>query len=110
MVNWEFFDDQTPESLRELLDGCLAGTPPAPTRGPSTLCTFKQASRVLAGFPDGRAFEGVQAGPATLAGLELAKQRGDDAPPMHGAATSSDSTPVAGAAGSTVTSTQRKDS
>jgi NADH-quinone oxidoreductase subunit E len=82
MVNWEFFDDQTPESLRELLDGCLAGTPPAPTRGPSSLCTFKQASRVLAGFPDGRANEGVQAGPATLAGLELAKQRGDDAPPM----------------------------
>ena len=80
MVNWEFFDDQTPESLRELLDGCLAGTPPAPTRGPSTLCTFKQASRVLAGFPDGRASEGVQAGPATLAGLELAKQRGDEAP------------------------------
>ena len=68
MVNWEFFDDQTPESLRELLDGCLTGTPPAPTRGPSTLCTFKQASRVLAGFPDGRASEGVQAGPATLAG------------------------------------------
>ena len=82
MVNWEFFDDQTPESLRELLDGCLSGTPPAPTRGPSTLCTFKQASRVLAGFPDGRAVEGVQAGPATLAGLELAKQRGDLAPEM----------------------------
>jgi NADH-quinone oxidoreductase subunit E len=82
MVNWEFFDDQTPASLRELLDGCLAGTPPPPTRGPSTLCTFKQASRVLAGFPDGRANEGVQAGPATLAGLTLATQRGDDAPPM----------------------------
>jgi NADH-quinone oxidoreductase subunit E len=36
--------------------------------------------RVLAGFPDGRASEGVQAGPATLVGLELAKQRGDTAP------------------------------
>ena len=90
MVNWEFFDDQTPESLRELLDGCLTGTPPAPTRGPSTLCTFKQASRVLAGFPDGRASEGVQAGPATLAGLELAKQRGDEAPPMTTTTTSKD--------------------
>ncbi len=89
MVNWEFFDDQTPESLRGLLDGCLTGTPPAPTRGPSTLCTFKQASRVLAGFPDGRASEGVQAGPATLAGLELAKQRGDRAPEMSSTQTTS---------------------
>ena len=81
MVNWEFYDDQTPASVRELLDGCLAGTPPPPTRGPASLCTFKQVSRVLAGFPDGRASEGVQAGPATLAGLELAKARGDSAPP-----------------------------
>jgi NADH-quinone oxidoreductase subunit E len=85
MVNWEFYDDQTPTSARELVDACRAGTPPPPTRGPSTLCTFKQVSRVLAGFPDGRANEGVQAGPATLAGLELAKQRGDDAPPMSSA-------------------------
>jgi NADH-quinone oxidoreductase subunit E len=82
MVNWEFYDDQTPTSARELVDACRAGTPPPPTRGPSTLCTFKQVSRVLAGFPDGRASEGVQAGPATLAGLELAKQRGENAPPM----------------------------
>ena len=82
MVNWEFYDNQTPATARDLVDGCRAGTPPPPTRGPTTLCTFKQASRVLAGFPDGRAGEGVQAGPATLAGLELAKQRGDDAPAM----------------------------
>ena len=80
MVNWEFYDNQTPSSVRDLIDGCRAGSPPPPTRGPSSLCTFKQASRVLAGFPDGRATEGVQAGPATLAGLELAKQRGDKAP------------------------------
>jgi NADH-quinone oxidoreductase subunit E len=81
MVNWEFYDDQTPQSARDLVDACRAGTPPPPTRGASTLCTFKQASRVLAGFSDGRANEGVQAGSATLAGLELAKERGDDAPP-----------------------------
>jgi NADH-quinone oxidoreductase subunit E len=80
MVNWEFYDNQTPASTRELVDACRAGTPPPPTRGPSSLCTFKQASRVLAGFPDGRASEGVQAGPPTLLGLELAKKRGDDAP------------------------------
>jgi NADH-quinone oxidoreductase subunit E len=82
MVNWEFYDDQTPSSARELVDACRQGTPPPPTRGPSRLCTFKEVSRVLAGFPDGLANEGVQAGPATLVGLELAKQRGDDAPPM----------------------------
>jgi NADH-quinone oxidoreductase subunit E len=80
MVNWEFYDNQTPMSSRELVDACRAGSPPPPTRGPSSLCTFKQASRVLAGFNDGRANEGVQAGPPTLAGLELAKSRGDEAP------------------------------
>ena len=59
---------------------CRAGNPPAPTRGPSQLRTFKDVSRVLAGFNDGLGAEGVAAGPATLAGLELAKQRGDKAP------------------------------
>ncbi len=81
MVNWEFYDNQTPASARELVDGLRAGTPPAPTRGASSLCTFKQMSRVLAGFPDGRAGEGVQAGPATLVGLQLAQQRNETAPP-----------------------------
>jgi NADH-quinone oxidoreductase subunit E len=80
MVNWEFYDEQTPASLRELLDGCRAGNPPAPTRGPSRLTTFKEVARVLAGFNDGLGAEGVAAGPATLIGLEIAKQRGDTAP------------------------------
>ena len=80
MVNWEFYDNSTPSSARDLVDACRAGSPPPPTRGPNTLCTFRQASRVLAGFNDGRAGEGVQAGPPTLAGLEIAKRRGDTAP------------------------------
>jgi len=80
MVNWEFYDNQTPATARELVDGCRSGNPPAPTRGASSLCTFKEMSRVLAGFPDGRAGEGVQAGPPTLVGLQLAQQRGDNAP------------------------------
>jgi NADH-quinone oxidoreductase subunit E len=84
MVNWEFYDDQTPSSARELVDACRDGAPPPPTRGPSRLCTFKEVSRVLAGFPDGLANEGVQAGPATLAGVELARERGDAAPPLPG--------------------------
>ncbi len=77
MVNWEFFDNQTPSSAVDLVDRLRAGCPPAPTRGAS-LCSFRQVSRVLAGFPDGRADEGVGAGSATLVGLRLAQERGDD--------------------------------
>ncbi len=80
MVNWEFYDNQTPQSARDLVDACRAGNPPAPTRGANSLATFKEVSRVLAGFNDGRGQEGVTAGPPTLVGLELAKQRGDTAP------------------------------
>jgi NADH-quinone oxidoreductase subunit E len=80
MVNWEFYDNQTPGSARDLVDGCRAGTPPAPTRGAGSLCTFKEMERVLAGFPDGRSAEGVQAGPPSLVGLKLAQSRGDTAP------------------------------
>ncbi len=74
MVNWEFFDNQTPESAVELVDGIRSGDLPTPTRGAS-LCTFTQVSRVLAGFPDGRAGEGPSAGPATLAGLEIYREQ-----------------------------------
>ena len=80
MVNWEFYDNQDPHSLRSLLDACIAGSPPPPTRGPSRLVSFKEMSRVLAGFSDGLGKEGVAAGPASLVGLEIAKQRGDTAP------------------------------
>ena len=35
---------------------------------------------MLAGFPDGRADEGPSAGPASLRGLQIAKERGWTAP------------------------------
>jgi NADH-quinone oxidoreductase subunit E len=73
MVNWEFFDNQTPESARAVVDDLRAGREVVPTRGPK-LCTFRETSRVLAGFYDGRADEGAAAGPATLAGLALARE------------------------------------
>jgi NADH-quinone oxidoreductase subunit E len=73
MANWEFFDNQTPASTRALVDDLRSGEPVAPTRGPSKVCSFKQVSRVLAGFNDGLADEGVGAGPASLAGLEVAR-------------------------------------
>ena len=73
MANWEFFDNQTPDSTRKLVDDLRSDVPVAPTRGPSKVCSFKEVSRVLAGFHDGLADEGVGAGPASLAGLRIAQ-------------------------------------
>jgi NADH-quinone oxidoreductase subunit E len=81
-VNWEFFDNMTPASARELVDRLRAGQPVKPTRGADTVCTWKEASRVIGGFSDGRGGEGVPAGPASLIGLDYARQRGESAPPM----------------------------
>ncbi|BBY07630.1 NADH-quinone oxidoreductase subunit NuoE [Mycobacterium noviomagense] len=81
MVNWEFFDNQTPESARELVDALRSGKPPTPTRG-APLCRFRQTERILAGFPDQRPDEGQGgAGDATLAGLRVAKENDMQAPP-----------------------------
>lgn len=76
MANWEFFDNQTIESAKALVDGARTGNPPAPTRGPDSLVTWKEASAVLAGISDGRANEGVQAGAPSLLGLNIAKSGG----------------------------------
>lgn len=73
MVNWEFYDNQTVQSVKELVDSARAGNPPAPTRGPNKLRTWKENSAVLAGISDGLAHEGVQAGEPTLLGLKKAK-------------------------------------
>jgi NADH-quinone oxidoreductase subunit E len=74
MVNWEFFDNQTPQSVKDLVDGARNGNPPAPTRGPKTLRTWKQNSAVLAGISDGLAGEGVSAGEPSKLGLKLSKE------------------------------------
>jgi NADH-quinone oxidoreductase subunit E len=79
MVNWEFFDNQTPASARELVDSLRAGEAVAPTRGAASVCTWREAERILAGFYDGRADEGIAAGPASLEGLNLANERGEKA-------------------------------
>ena len=73
MANWEFYDNQTVESAKALVDGARNGNPPAPTRGPNKLPTWKENSAVLAGLDDGKAFEGTQAGEPTLLGLKIAK-------------------------------------
>ncbi len=104
MVNWEFFDNQTPESATAVVDDLTAGKPVRPTRGAESVCSFKAMSRVLAGFPDGRADEGGVAGAPTLAGLKLAREHGWTAPaPLAeaaGEATASDATPATGDHGS----------
>jgi NADH-quinone oxidoreductase subunit E len=107
MVNWEFFDDQTPASARGVVDDLRLGKDVVPTRGASSVCTFKQMSRVLAGFTDGRADEGVGAGGATVRGTRLAREKGwtaDPAPeqpteaqPDAGTETPGDATPSTGA-------------
>ena len=74
MANWEFYDNQSIQSAKELVDGARAGNPPAPTRGPDKLPTWKENSAVLAGLNDGRAHEGVQAGAPSLLGLEISKR------------------------------------
>ncbi|WP_367312886.1 NADH-quinone oxidoreductase subunit NuoE [Demequina zhanjiangensis] len=76
MVNWEFFDNMTPETALQLVDDILDGKPVKPSRGPDAVPTFKEVSRVLAGFEDGRADQGPAAGEPTLAGLQSAKDQG----------------------------------
>ncbi len=79
MVNWEFMDNQTPASAVQVVDDLRAGRDVHSTRGPK-LCTWKQAERVLAGFPDDLADEGPAAGPASLVGLKIARANGWTAP------------------------------
>lgn len=79
MVNWEFMDAMTPEKANELIDNLAAGRQVRSTRG-AHLTSWKQAERVLAGFPDGLADEGPTAGPASLEGLHIARDRGWKAP------------------------------
>jgi NADH-quinone oxidoreductase subunit E len=91
MVNWEFFDNQTPESARDLVDGLRAGEDIAPTRGADRLVTWREAAMILAGYPDDQASTGQTAGQPTLAGLRIAKENGWAPESGSGTATASGS-------------------
>lgn len=78
MVNWEFFDNQTPESARRLADALRAGLEVTGTRSGAPLCTFRETARILAGFPDRRpeANDG-RPGEPTLAGLRATGEQAE---------------------------------
>lgn len=80
MVNWEFFDNMTPEKLDQLLDDLAADREVVSPRG-ATITSWREAERVLAGFPDGRADEGPSAGHASLLGRGIAAENQWTAPP-----------------------------
>jgi NADH-quinone oxidoreductase subunit E len=80
-VNYEFFDNQTVGSARNIVSQLQSGDRPAPTRG-APLCTFKQIERQIAGLYDDAAYalESNGSGVGTEAGVNLAIERGDTAP------------------------------
>jgi NADH-quinone oxidoreductase subunit E len=79
MVNWEFFDNQTPSSAIELANSLRVGRNVTPSRG-GPLCSFRQTARILAGLDGGGGDDGGEPGPATLAGLRIAHELGMTAP------------------------------
>lgn len=76
MVNWEFFDNMTPERALRVVDDILEGRDVVPTRGSAKVAPFKEISRVLAGFEDGRADEDQGIGEPTVVGLKVAREQG----------------------------------
>ena len=85
-VNYEFYDNQTPESALELVDALRRGDRPAPTRG-APLTDWRDAELQLAGFfgdPQQLrdAVDAPSVAPETLAGNRLAEEKGWQAPAM----------------------------
>ncbi len=78
-ANWEFMDNMTPESARQLVEDLRSGREVKSTRGP-VIRDFKATERTLAGIDD----DGLGEVPATddlmLAGLRYAKEHGMRAP------------------------------
>ena len=82
MVNWEFMDNMDPAKADRLLDDLAAGKDVTSTRG-AKITSWREAERVLAGFPDGRANEGPSAGEASLLGKSIADANGWAAPTVE---------------------------
>lgn len=82
-VNYEYFDNQTPQSAVELVDALTRGEKPRPTRG-APLTDLRTVELELAGvFTDlERTVEGMSVADETLRGARLATERGWTAPAM----------------------------
>ncbi|MFW3172954.1 NADH-quinone oxidoreductase subunit NuoE [Geodermatophilus sp. CPCC 206100] len=87
-VDYEFYDQQDVESARALVAALRRGEKPHPTRG-APLTDFRGISRQLAGFSQyedpyemAAAIDAEGHLEPTLAGLRLAVERGESAPPM----------------------------
>ena len=80
-VNYEYFDNQTVGSARNIVDQLKSGGRPMPTRG-APLCSFKQIERQIAGLFDAETLapDAVSGGVPTEVGVKLAIQRGESAP------------------------------
>ncbi|HEY7594897.1 MAG TPA: NADH-quinone oxidoreductase subunit NuoE [Actinophytocola sp.] len=86
-VNYEYYDNQTPESAVALVDALRRGERPAPTRG-APLTSLRDVELQLAGFfpVDEETYRSEVDGPSaaveTLRGARLANERGWTAPTM----------------------------
>jgi NADH-quinone oxidoreductase subunit E len=80
-VNYEYFDNQTVGSARNIVDQLKSGGRPTPTRG-APLCSFKQIERQIAGLFDEQALarDAPTSGVPTEVGVKLAIDRGESAP------------------------------
>ena len=77
MVNWSSSTTRPPSRPCNWSTTCVPARRVTSSRG-AVIGSWQEAERVLAGFPDGHADEGPAAGPASLAGLELAARAGLD--------------------------------
>jgi NADH-quinone oxidoreductase subunit E len=85
-VNYEFYDNQTPDSAVALVEALQNGERPAPTRG-APLTDWQTVELQLAGFfGDPQQFreevDAPSAAPETVAGNRLAEEKGWQAPAM----------------------------
>jgi NADH-quinone oxidoreductase subunit E len=105
-VNYEFFDNQSIDSAKGLVDELRGGNRPLPSRG-APLCTFRQIERQIAGFFDETtaAPEASATGAPTEAGVRLAIERGQSAPSY--ATTSDNGTDATGDTATPATDSQQ---
>ncbi len=82
-VNYEYFDNQSPDSALELVSALQAGVKPPPTRG-APLTDFRTVELEIAGIMTDLAAEvdGPSVSDMTLRGSVLAEQTGQRAPAM----------------------------